>query len=200
MDSDAVAPAVKDAVSRGIKVISVDRGVNGVDVDCAIASDNVEGAKMATEYMVSLLGENAKVAEQVTVPEEVWLINRLQSVDGIKDIVPVTKDNDPNGMLNKEDGYVSCVYFSYDRVDNSSVPGENVIDKGTDCGGAVEIYGTLQAAQNRVSYLAGFDNTILYSGSYAIVGTMVIRTSYLLTDEEQYNLTDAITRAVTKIE
>ena len=54
---------MKDAVSRGIKVISVDRGVNGVDVDCAIASDNVEGAKMATEYMVSLLGENAKVAE-----------------------------------------------------------------------------------------------------------------------------------------
>ena len=42
VDSDAVAPAVKDAVSRGIKVISVDRGVNGVDVDCAIASDNVE--------------------------------------------------------------------------------------------------------------------------------------------------------------
>ena len=152
------------------------------------------------EEMSKMLAENAKVAEQVTVPEEVWLINRLQSVDGIKDIVPVTKDNDPNGMLNKEDGYVSCVYFSYDKVNNSSVPGENVIDKGTDCGGAVEIYGTLQAAQNRVSYLAGFDNTILYSGSYAIVGTMVIRTSYLLTDEEQYNLTDVITRAVTKIE
>lgn len=152
------------------------------------------------EEMSKMLAENAKVAEQVTVPEEVWLINRLQSVDGIKDIVPVTKDNDPNGMLNKEDGYVSCAYFSYDKVDNSSVPRENVIDKGTDCGGAVEIYGTLQAAQNRVSYLAGFDNTILYSGSYAIVGTMVIRTSYLLTDEEQYNLTDAITRVVTKIE
>ena len=83
--------------------------------------------------MSKMLAENAKVAEQVTVPEEVWLINRLQSVDGIKDIVPVTKDNDPNGMLNKEDGYVSCVYFSYDKVDNSSVPGENVIDKGTDC-------------------------------------------------------------------
>lgn len=63
VDSDAVAPAVKDAVSRGIKVISVDRVVNGVDVDCAIASDNVEGARMATEYMVSLIGENAKTAE-----------------------------------------------------------------------------------------------------------------------------------------
>lgn len=44
-------------------MISVDRGVNGVNVDCAIASDNIEGARMATEYMVSLLGEDAKVAE-----------------------------------------------------------------------------------------------------------------------------------------
>lgn len=63
VDSDAVAPAVQDAVAAGIKVISVDRVVNGVDVDCAIASDNVEGARMATEYMVSLIGEGAKTAE-----------------------------------------------------------------------------------------------------------------------------------------
>ena len=47
VDSDAVAPIVQDAVSQGIKVVSVDRVVNGVDVDCAIASDNVEGAKVA---------------------------------------------------------------------------------------------------------------------------------------------------------
>lgn len=63
VDSDAVAPAVKDAVAAGIKVVSVDRVVNGVDVDCAIASDNVAGAQMATEYLVSLVGEGAKVAE-----------------------------------------------------------------------------------------------------------------------------------------
>ena len=50
VDSDAVAPAVQNAVSLGIKVISVDRVVNGVDVDCQIASDNVAGAKVATEY------------------------------------------------------------------------------------------------------------------------------------------------------
>lgn len=63
VDSDAVAPSVKDAVAAGIKVVSVDRVVNGVDVDCAIASDNVAGAQMATEYLVSLVGEGAKVAE-----------------------------------------------------------------------------------------------------------------------------------------
>ena len=68
VDSDAVAPAVKDAIAKGIKVISVDRVVNGVDVDSAIASDNVEGAKIATEYMISLLGENANVVELEGVP------------------------------------------------------------------------------------------------------------------------------------
>ena len=63
VDSDAVAPAVQSAVDKGIKVISVDRAVNGVEVDCAIASDNVAGAQMATEYLVELVGEGAKVAE-----------------------------------------------------------------------------------------------------------------------------------------
>ncbi len=53
VDSDAVAPAVQDAVAKGIKVVSVDRVVNGVEVDCAIASDNVAGAQMATEYLVT---------------------------------------------------------------------------------------------------------------------------------------------------
>ena len=63
VDSDAVAPAVKDAVAKGIKVVSVDRVVNGVDVDCAIASDNVAGAAAATEFLVGLIGEGAKTAE-----------------------------------------------------------------------------------------------------------------------------------------
>lgn len=87
VDSDAVAPAVKDAVSRGIKVISVDRGVNGVDVDCAIASDNVEGAKMAATVAQKpdLMGETAvETAIQIlqgetvekTIPVEVELITK----------------------------------------------------------------------------------------------------------------------------
>lgn len=152
------------------------------------------------EEMTEALEENVKVVEQITVPDEAWLIERLQSVDGVQEMEAVTEDNDPNGMLNKENGYVSCIYFSYDKVDASSVSGESIIDKGTDCGGAIESYGTLEEAENRVEYLKGFDDTILYSGSYAIVGTMVIRTSYLLTDDEQYDLTDDITQAFTKIE
>jgi len=63
VDSDAIAPAVEDAIAAGIKVIAVDRAVNGVDIDCQIASDNVAGAEMATQYLLELVGDGAKVAE-----------------------------------------------------------------------------------------------------------------------------------------
>ncbi len=76
VDSDAVAPAVQNAVSKGIKVISVDRVVNGVEVDCQIASDNVAGARMATEYLIEQIGEGAKAAEIEGVPGASATIDR----------------------------------------------------------------------------------------------------------------------------
>lgn len=91
VDSDAVAPAVKDAKAKGIKIISVDRVVNGVDVDCKIASDNVMGAKMATEYLIKLVGKNAKVAQLEGVPGASATVDRgkgfHQAADGNLNIV-----------------------------------------------------------------------------------------------------------------
>ena len=63
VDSDAVTGAVQAAISKGVRVISVDRAVNGAEVDCQIASDNVAGAAMATQFIVDTLGEGAVVAE-----------------------------------------------------------------------------------------------------------------------------------------
>ena len=85
VDSDAIAPAVKDAVSKGLKVISVDRVVNGVDVDCQIASDNVAGAEMATEYLAELVGEGAKVAELQGVPGASATIDRGEGFHNVAD-------------------------------------------------------------------------------------------------------------------
>lgn len=85
VDSDAVAPAVQSAVDKGIKVISVDRAVNGVDVDCAIASDNVAGAKMATEYLVELVGEGEKVAELEGVSGASATIDRGEGFHAVAD-------------------------------------------------------------------------------------------------------------------
>ena len=63
VDSDAVSGAVQSAVNAGVKVISVDRVVNDVEINCQIASDNVAGAEMATQYIADTLGEGIKVAE-----------------------------------------------------------------------------------------------------------------------------------------
>lgn len=139
------------------------------------------------------------LTRQITEPSARWVADRLRMVDGITETAEVTKDRDPNGMLGKDGGYTACVYFTFDGVVREEIPGEDVIAKGTDGGGAVEVYRTAADALARCGYLAQFDNTLLYTGSCAVVGTMVIRTSYALTDEEQLILTDRITRAFTEI-
>lgn len=91
VDSDAVAPAVLDAIKANIPVISVDRGVNGVEVTTAISSDNVDGARLAGEYLIELIGENSKVAELIGIPGATATIDRgkgfHQSADGKLNIV-----------------------------------------------------------------------------------------------------------------
>jgi len=86
VDSDAAAPAVNDAIAAGIKVVAVDRIVNGVEVDSSIASDNIAGAKMATEYLVELVGKGAKVAELQGVPGASATIDRGAGFHEIADV------------------------------------------------------------------------------------------------------------------
>ena len=102
-------------------------------------------------------------------------------------------------MLGKKDGYDCCVYFTVNSFDADSVPGADIIAKGTDGGGAVEVYPTLENAKARCDYLSKYDNTLLYSGSYVLVGTMVVRTSYKLSNQEQIDLTNAIINSFTEL-
>lgn len=85
VDSDAIAPSIEDAIAKGIKVIAVDRAVNGVDIDCQIASDNVAGAEMATEYLKELVGEGAKVAELQGATGASATIDRGQGFHNVAD-------------------------------------------------------------------------------------------------------------------
>lgn len=63
VDSEAVASAVEAANNAGIPVITVDRNAEGGEVLSHIASDNAAGGELAAEYLVELVGEQAKVAE-----------------------------------------------------------------------------------------------------------------------------------------
>ena len=85
VDSDAVTGAVEFAKSKGVKVISVDRAVNGTEIDCQIASDNVLGAELATQFIVDTLGEGAVVAELEGVTGASAAIDRSQGFHNIAD-------------------------------------------------------------------------------------------------------------------
>ena len=65
VDSDGGQAVVELANQAGVPVITVDRGVNGGDVVCHIASDNVYGAEIATQYIVDRLGEEGGAIAEV---------------------------------------------------------------------------------------------------------------------------------------
>lgn len=140
-----------------------------------------------------------KVVQQITSPNGDWVSARLSKVPGITGVQAVTTELDPDGLLGKEGGFSACIYFSFNKINPDEIPGNSIVEKGTDCGGAVEVYPSIEDAKARCEYLAGFDGTVLYSGSYAIVGTMVVRTSYKLSNEEQFDLTSAITSSLTAL-
>jgi len=67
-DSTAIVPAIKAANRAKIPVITVDRGADGGEVVCHIASDNVQGGQMAGEFLAKLIGNKGKVVELEGIP------------------------------------------------------------------------------------------------------------------------------------
>ncbi len=148
VDSDAVAPAVKDAVAKGIKVVSVDRVVNGVDVDCAIASDNVAGAEAATEYLVGLIGEDAKVAE-------------LQGVSGAS--ATIDRGEGFHNVADEKLDVVSSQTANFNRSEGMTVM-ENMLQANSDIQGVFAhndemALGAVEAIGNKDILVVGFDAT-----------------------------------------
>lgn len=150
VDSDAIAPAVEDAIAAGIKVIAVDRAVNGVDVDCQIASDNVKGAEMATEYLKSVIGDGAKVAELQGTTGASATIDRGQGFHNIAD-----------GSMD----VVASQTASFDRAEGLTVM-ENIIQSNGDLQGVFAhndemALGAIEAieASGKDIKIVGFDAT-----------------------------------------
>ncbi|MDH6226900.1 MULTISPECIES: ABC transporter permease/substrate-binding protein [Streptomyces] len=56
VDSDAAGPSVRSANKADIPVVAVDRGVNKAEIDALVASDNVEGGRMAARALGEKLG------------------------------------------------------------------------------------------------------------------------------------------------
>lgn len=153
--------------------------------------------KLSDSYQA--LDASMQQYELVNNPSERYIIDCLGQVANIVDISAVTEDNDPNEKLNKAGGYTAQVYFSSDLINRDTVSGSTVIDKGTDCGGSIEVYITPEDAEKRNEYLAAFDGGIFASGSHAVIGTVLVRTSDKLKASEQKELEANIINVLTTI-
>ena len=117
----------------------------------------------------------------------VTALNQVETITGIE------LDPDPH------DNIMATVYFTSNLVDQSGFgENESVHEKGTDGGGSIDIFETVDEAIERDEYLHGFDdNFLLNAGGHAVVGSLVIRTSKELDEEAQESFTENIVTALT---
>lgn len=163
-------------------------------IDYTALTERILSAKTALE-------DSIKQQEFVTAPEEAFVIDRLSRVPDIAYIAAVTEDNDPNNQLGKAGGYTAQVYFSSTLVSSAyaQMPNMDVIEAGTECGGSIEVYATVEDAERRSAYLGSFDGTMFASGSRKVIGTIIVRTSNSLKASQQKMLEAEIVDALTSL-
>lgn len=162
-------------------------------VDYGEVTANLNNSKAALEKSI-------KQYALVDNPAESYIIECLGKVEHVVDISAVTEDNDPNGNLNKPGGYTATVYYSDDRISlDKSIYGNTVIEQGTEGGGSIEVYATVEDAEKRRDYLAAFDGGILASGTHTVVGTVLVRTSNELTASQQQEMETKIIEVLTYV-
>lgn len=135
---------------------------------------------------------SVKQLSQITNPSQSFVEERLKEIDTVTGVQSVTESNDPNGNLNKQGGYTASIYFTDSQV-TGAVDGADIVAKGTDAGGNIEVYKTSDDAKARNTYISAFDGQgVLNPGSHYVYGTVVIRTSRHLTASQQTALTEKI--------
>ena len=144
---------------------------------------------------------SVKQLKQITNPSNTFVESRLKEIDTISDVQSVIEDNDPNQGLNKQGCCTAAVYFADNEVTNP-VAGADLVAKGTDAGGCVEVYKTAEDAKKRNDYLSAFDGlpTVINPGSHYVYGTVVIRVAASLTASQQNTLTQKIYEKLTQLE
>jgi ribose transport system substrate-binding protein len=73
---EALVPAVEELNEAGIPVVTVDRKIVGAPYLCHVGADNVEGGRMAGEFIAHLLGGEGKVIELTGTPGSSPAIDR----------------------------------------------------------------------------------------------------------------------------
>lgn len=146
-----------------------------------------------------LLENSIAIQKQITNPTQDFVLAKINNVENIANVACATEENDPNGKLGKDGGYTAQIYFSSPLLGTETIAGNKLIDAGTDAGGSIEVYKTVEAAEARNSYLASFDGGIFDSGKHMVIGTMVVRVSTNLTATKQDSFINEIIEALIEL-
>lgn len=138
--------------------------------------------------------------KQVTAPSQDFVMDRLKTVPTVQSEAAATEDHDPNNKLNKAGGYTAAIYFESADVDQSQFSESDLIEKGTDAGGQIEVYKTREDAEKRNTYLGAFDGGLLSSGAHSVEGTCVVRASSKMTATQQKEITNQVIAALTALQ
>jgi ribose transport system substrate-binding protein len=120
-DSDAVANVVKEANAAGIRVISLDRTVDGATVSVSIASDNVAGGEMAARALLARIGDKGNLVELIGIPGSSAARERGEGFDEVIKAAPAVK-------------LVAEQPANFDRAQGLSVM-ENILQRNRDIQG-----------------------------------------------------------------
>ena len=186
------------------KAVTEVENVKAMTVPSAPEVPDYTGVTEVLQEKLKAYENSIQGMKQVTSPTDEFVMERLQRVETITEMDAVSEDHDPNGQLNKQGGYIGCIYFEDSQVDRSRLYIEdgkdNVIDIGTKGGGAIEIFKTVEEATTRDTYLGAFDGGFLASGSHYLVGTCLVRTSDELSGTQQLELTEQIKQALIAVD
>lgn len=204
---DAAKEALKNAGAAKVVVGEMPNSTDDIVTKTKELSAPVDYSDIIADLTTAYtnLENSKKQYKQVTNPSEDFVMQRILTVDDVVDARAVTEDQDPNGNLHKAGGYTSTIYFESKKVDQSKVyvSGDYkdvLIDKGTDAGGAIEVYSTVEDAEKRRDYLATYDGTIFANGTHTVIGTVLVRTSNELTASQQKELEQKVIEALTKLD
>ena len=90
-----------------------------------------------------------KQLAQITNLKDSFIEKRLKEVNTMQEVHHATEENDPNGLLNKQGGYTASIYFADNQV-TEPIEGANLVDNGTEAGGAIEVYKTKEEAEREI--------------------------------------------------
>ncbi|SKA87018.1 ribose transport system substrate-binding protein [Clostridium sp. USBA 49] len=106
-DSDAVGNSIQVANNNKVPVLTVDRQANKGEVTAHIASDNVQGGKMAAEFILEKLGGKGNIVELQGIPGASATRDRgkgfhdvIDGKDGVKVVASQSADFDRQKGLN----------------------------------------------------------------------------------------------------